>query len=156
MKLSFDEIFDTWDNPGKISFTEHQRILKGKEYTEERRHNMSLAGAGKPKKPFTELHKLNMSIGNKGRKRNPLTYIHKQRIGIKMIGNKWNIGKKSRQIGVTMIKNGVVVNKFESVMDAAIFLNLSAGSISNRLTGKIKKKKDYELKYTKNIEANAL
>jgi len=29
MKITFDEICDTRDNPGAISFSEHQRILKG-------------------------------------------------------------------------------------------------------------------------------
>jgi len=29
MKITFDEICDTRDNPGLVSFSEHQRILKG-------------------------------------------------------------------------------------------------------------------------------
>lgn len=64
--------------------------LKGKEYTEERRKNMSIGRKGVKPKPFTDEHKKNMSLAFNGKKKIPFTNGRKQKLS--------DIWKKKREL----------------------------------------------------------
>lgn len=66
------------------------KSLTNKEYTEERKRNMSAGRKGVKPKPFTEDHKKNMSIAMKGRKKIPFTQERKDKLS--------NIWKKKREL----------------------------------------------------------